>query len=166
MSELKTIIINVDDDPVNWERVEGILGNDYDVRSYASGQEALAAIRELKDKIAGGCEVIVMTDFEMPLMNGLEFLKALFDEKYNLPTAFVTATPVKNIKDMAAQMEVDVRYCAFQNKPFSKDGLKGAVKLAVTLHNLSKKEQSGPRTMQEFVARKPQAQSTPGNLGL
>jgi len=78
-------ILLVDDKPNNLEVLGELLRQEgYEVRTARSGQEALAvAAASLPD--------VVVTDFKMPRMNGLELHQALHAIDADLPTIIITA---------------------------------------------------------------------------
>jgi two-component system chemotaxis response regulator CheY len=74
----------------------------------ADGQEALAAIRaDVPD--------LVLSDWNMPEMNGIELLQALNDEGITVPFGFVTSESSKEMKKLALDAGARFMIC----KPFT-----------------------------------------------
>ncbi|MEV5480374.1 MULTISPECIES: hybrid sensor histidine kinase/response regulator [Streptomyces] len=71
----RTVILTVDDDPGVSRAVARDLrrhyGGSYRVVRAESGESALAALRELK--LRGGTVAVIVADYRMPKMNGIEF---------------------------------------------------------------------------------------------
>ncbi|MEX2969936.1 FAD-dependent oxidoreductase [Streptomyces sp. C184] len=80
-SPARTVILTVDDDPGVSRAVARDLrrhyGESYRVVRAESGESALAALRELK--LRGGTVAVIVADYRMPKMNGIEFLEQALD---------------------------------------------------------------------------------------
>ncbi|MEU3563828.1 FAD-dependent oxidoreductase [Kitasatospora sp. NPDC006786] len=79
--EVRTVILTVDDDPAVSRAVARDLrrhyGEDYRVVRAESGASALEALRGLK--LRGAPVAVILADYRMPQMNGIEFLEAALD---------------------------------------------------------------------------------------
>src|SRR3954471_22653422 len=77
----KPAILTVDDDPAVSRAVARDLrrqyGEEYRIVRADSGEEALAALKELK--LRGEQVAVLIADYRMPNMNGLQFLEAAMD---------------------------------------------------------------------------------------
>ncbi|OAH10488.1 FAD-dependent oxidoreductase [Streptomyces jeddahensis] len=77
----RTIILTVDDDPGVSRSVARDLrrryGESYRIVRAESGQSALDALRELK--LRGDLVAVILADYRMPHMNGIEFLEQALD---------------------------------------------------------------------------------------
>ncbi|MGW1029817.1 FAD-dependent oxidoreductase [Streptomyces sp. NPDC002577] len=77
----RTIILTVDDDPGVSRSVARDLrrryGESYRIVRAESGQSALDALRELK--LRGDLVAVILADYRMPQMNGIEFLEQALD---------------------------------------------------------------------------------------
>jgi thioredoxin reductase (NADPH) len=86
-------ILTVDDDPAVARAVARDLrrryGEEYQIIRASSGAEALEALRELK--LRGGRVAVVIADYRMPQMNGIEFLEQAMDLFPNARRALLTA---------------------------------------------------------------------------
>ncbi|WP_407284883.1 FAD-dependent oxidoreductase [Streptomyces sp. BP-8] len=80
-SPARTVILTVDDDPGVSRAVARDLrrryGASYRIVRAESGESALAALRELK--LRGGPVAVIVADYRMPEMNGIEFLEQALD---------------------------------------------------------------------------------------
>lgn len=87
MRRPQTVLI-VDDQEINRDALEVILGNDYDVITADNGVRALELMRSHINEIS-----IVMLDLMMPVMNGYEVLKTIREEEElrNLPVIVMTS---------------------------------------------------------------------------
>lgn len=86
----RRMILIVDDEKVNREILKGILESQYEVITAASGQEALTAIAENRERIR-----LVMLDLIMPEMHGLEVLKHLRSDPGSLHIPVIVLTSDK-----------------------------------------------------------------------
>ncbi|KPI18735.1 response regulator receiver modulated FAD-dependent pyridine nucleotide-disulfide oxidoreductase [Actinobacteria bacterium OK074] len=77
----RTVILTVDDDPGVSRAVARDLrrryGESYRIVRAESGESALAALRELK--LRGDLVAVILADYRMPRMNGIEFLEQALD---------------------------------------------------------------------------------------
>jgi diguanylate cyclase (GGDEF)-like protein len=87
MRRPRTVLI-VDDQEINRDALEVILGNDYDVITADNGVRALELMRSHINEIS-----IVMLDLMMPVMNGYEVLKTIREEEElrDLPVIVMTS---------------------------------------------------------------------------
>ncbi|GGC53051.1 FAD-dependent oxidoreductase [Hoyosella rhizosphaerae] len=80
-AQLKPVILSVDDDPgVSRAVVRDLrrrFGEDYRIMRAQSGKDALEALRETK--LRGQPVAVLIADFRMPEMDGLEFLEQAMD---------------------------------------------------------------------------------------
>jgi thioredoxin reductase (NADPH) len=78
---VRTVLLTVDDDPAVSRAVARDLrrryGDDYRVVRAESGASALEALRELK--LRGAPVAVILADYRMPQMNGIEFLEEALD---------------------------------------------------------------------------------------
>src|SRR6202161_4741585 len=81
MAEPRTVILTVDDDPEVSRAIARDLrrayGKDYRIVRAESGDQGLEALRELK--LRGDVVALLLADYRMPQMNGIEFLEQAMD---------------------------------------------------------------------------------------
>ena len=81
MAETRTAILTVDDDPEVSRAIARDLrrayGKDYRIVRAESGDQGLEALRELK--LRGDVVALLLADYRMPQMNGIEFLEQAMD---------------------------------------------------------------------------------------
>src|SRR2546421_10775334 len=86
-------MLTVDDDPAVSRAVARDLrrryGEQYQILRASSGTEALDALRELK--LRGGRVAVMLADYRMPQMNGVEFLEQAMDLFPHARRALLTA---------------------------------------------------------------------------
>jgi two-component system, response regulator, stage 0 sporulation protein F len=75
-------LLYVDDEPINLRLFELTFQNMFDVKTAISGMAGLEKLDQEKDIH------IVITDFRMPVMNGLEFIQEAY-KKYSNKTYYV-----------------------------------------------------------------------------
>jgi len=89
----RPMLLTVDDDPAVSRAVARDLrrryGQDYQVVRAGSGAEALDALREIK--LRGGRVAVMLADYRMPEMSGIEFLEAAMDLFPRARRALLTA---------------------------------------------------------------------------
>ena len=74
-SQRRRVLI-VEDEAVNRELLGFILQDSYDILYAENGRDALAIMREQKDRLS-----MVLLDINMPVMNGIELLQVLREDK-------------------------------------------------------------------------------------
>lgn len=82
-----TVVLVVDDSPVDRALAGGLLRNEAacEVIYASDGESGLKSIRELKPEL-------IITDMQMPVMNGLELVATLRKESNQTPVILMTAT--------------------------------------------------------------------------
>jgi thioredoxin reductase (NADPH) len=89
----QAVILTVDDDPSVSRAIARDLrrryAEDYRIVRASSGSEALEALRELK--LRGGRVAVILADYRMPQMNGIEFLEEAMDLFPHARRALLTA---------------------------------------------------------------------------
>lgn len=92
-SEKKDTILAVDDENMNLMATEMLFGIRYNVICASSGEEALRQIEKSKPDL-------ILLDYHMPGMNGLEVLKRIKEMKdcEDLPVVFLTADDDANVE--------------------------------------------------------------------
>ena len=80
-------ILMVDDDPSTCEMIQDyFLTEGYDVHVANDGQEALEMVKANRPSV-------VIADYRMPKMNGIELLKEIRQSDKNLPVIIMTGFP-------------------------------------------------------------------------
>lgn len=95
----RRMILIVDDEKVNREILRGILESQYEVITAATGQEALTAIAENRERIR-----LVMLDLIMPEMHGMEVLKHLRSDpgSRHIPVIVLTSDKTAEVECLEA----------------------------------------------------------------
>lgn len=98
-------ILVVDDDPWMAEMIREILDNEYEVVAANNGQEGLLMAQIVKPDL-------LITDMEMPLMNGLELVKSLhrLTPKLNIPIVAVS-TAFHDSEESSRMLAIGVACC-------------------------------------------------------
>lgn len=118
---MRTILL-VDDEPENRRSYEEILNDlGYEVIAEADGESALSVIHE------GGLIDLVITDFRMPGMNGLEFITQLRQYLPSVPVIMITA--FGDIETYLQSFSLGV--FEYVNKPVTKEEFERIVKAAM-----------------------------------
>ncbi|CAM5725407.1 hypothetical protein SHIRM173S_07605 [Streptomyces hirsutus] len=97
----RTVIMTVDDDPGVSRAVARDLrrryGASYRIVRAESGESALDALRELK--LRGDLVAVILADYRMPQMNGIEFLEQALDVYPGARRVLLTAYADTNAGD-------------------------------------------------------------------
>ena len=115
----KRILIVEDDDSVLQILITGVemCCPDFEVEVASNGQVALARLQDLE---AEQSVDLILTDYNMPLMNGLELARAVRNRWPGVPIVMMTGTPTGD----AFQREVDaLNLDGYILKPFGMDQL-------------------------------------------
>lgn len=105
-------ILIADDDPAIRELLTQILSDDYDVAEAINGEQALEGIQS-------GKYDLILLDFQLPGMTGIDVLKQLRDRQGELPVILVTGHGSPNVAIQASSLGV----YGFVSKPFDIDYL-------------------------------------------
>lgn len=105
-------ILVADDDPAIRELLTEILSDDYDISEATSGEQALESLK-------AGKHDLVLLDFQMPGMSGLDVLKQLRDQQGELPVILITGHGSPNVAIQASSLGV----YGFISKPFEIDDI-------------------------------------------
>lgn len=101
-----------DDDPAIRELLTQILSDHYAVEEAVNGEEALEGIKS-------GKYDLVLLDFQLPGMNGIDVLKQLRDRQGELPVILITGHGSPNMAIQASSLGV----YGFMSKPFEIEDL-------------------------------------------
>ena len=114
-------ILIVDDEPLNLELLEReLLAHEYTVESARNGEEAL-------EKVDSFVPDLVLLDYMMPDMSGLEVLKELRRRKYDLPVVMITAYgTIERVVEAMKEGAYDL-----VTKPFDPDHLRIVIEKAL-----------------------------------
>jgi sigma-B regulation protein RsbU (phosphoserine phosphatase) len=137
-------ILVVDDDPAMLRTVERILAPRYEVRSFTSGEEALAAFRQRPFDVA-------VVDVRMPRMDGFELTRALRALQPRTEVILVTGS----ITDLDEKMirAIEERAFYFITKPFSKAVLTSLVAWCLEMQRLGEERDDLIRRLTEDLDR-------------
>lgn len=95
---------------------------EYEVLEACNGQEALAILTSPEGQNIAG----VISDWQMPLMTGLELMQEITKRKLNVPVLLVSGAAVEDIRTVVGSR-------SFLAKPFSTPKLLAAVAAAFLL---------------------------------
>ena len=138
-------ILVVDDEVVQVETLSrGLKSRGFQVDHALSGKEALEKIDNKHTKVD-----MVITDYAMPGMNGLNLLKNIRESERKLPVIMMTAYGDKEIVIDALRNRCD----SFIEKPFTLDQLMEETERA--LSNASDEKENLERTRAESMAPSP-----------
>ncbi|MDR0375947.1 MAG: response regulator [Treponema sp.] len=121
-------ILAVDDTPEILESLNGILGDDYDMRLAKTASAAWTALRLIEVNL-------ILLDIEMPGMSGLDFLETINTtriEYKNIPVIFISSTADQKIIDKALGMGA----AGYIVKPFLPEQLHETIKSVLEMANL------------------------------
>ena len=137
-------ILVVDDDPAMLRAVERILAPRNEVRSFTSGEEALAAFRAAPFDVA-------VVDVRMPKMDGFELTRALRALQPRTEVILVTGS----ITDLDEKMirAIEERAFYFITKPFSKAVLTSLVAWCLEMQRLGEERDDLIRRLTEDLER-------------
>ena len=118
---MKTILA-VDDASANLQIIQGLLGEEYDIRLAKSGKMALTALERLTPDL-------ILLDIEMPEMSGFEVLNIILQNNRlkKIPVVFLTAHTSKEFVIDALQRGAK----DYIVKPFDPDILRVKIKKAL-----------------------------------
>jgi len=104
-------IMVVDDEEIQVESIgRGLRSRKFDVVGVRSGEEALMHLNDKKSSIE-----MVITDYSMPGMNGLDLLRQIREKNMDLPVIIMTGYGDKNLVIDAMRNDCD----SFIEKPFT-----------------------------------------------
>lgn len=127
MKATRSRIMVVDDDPAMLRAVERILAPVHEVHSFASGQEAVEAVRGVEFNVA-------IVDIRMPGMDGFEVTRAIKAECPKMEVVLVTGS-VTDLDDKLVR-SVKERAGFFITKPFSRAVLTSIVDRSLEIQRL------------------------------
>jgi signal transduction histidine kinase/DNA-binding response OmpR family regulator len=134
IQELKIMI--VDDDPLVAQLIKGFIRNHASVSSFSS---PLKALKHLEDNQFD----IIITDFRMPDLNGLEFIKKI-RTRSQTPVLLLSAAANEH---SAMKKQADVMQKVFtMPKPFSKEDLMEKIQLMLEINKPQATKQQPPHS--------------------
>ena len=117
----KPLILLVDDEIFFRDSLAKYLSTKYSVLSASNGNEAISAINENRHIN------LIISDMEMPEMNGIELLEKLNDYKLDIPTIFLTGSATMN----KASAVMKLGAYDYLTKPVDLDQLESSIKNAI-----------------------------------
>jgi two-component system chemotaxis response regulator CheY len=118
---VKALVVD-DSRAVRMVLARSLRGLGYEVCEAANGREALDVIAAGKDTLS-----LVLTDWNMPVMNGLELLKRLRQDPKLASLIVLMVTTETEIDQMAAALEAGAN--EYIMKPFTQDILADKLRL-------------------------------------
>ena len=79
--------------------------------------------RDALDKLAESIPKLILSDWNMPVMSGIEFLNELRAGKSSIPFGFITSEASAEIKDLAIKSGAQF----LLTKPFTSEGVQHAL---------------------------------------
>jgi CheY-like chemotaxis protein len=125
----RPVVVVVDDEPTNLELLVRTLEAQYTVHAFCDAREALQQIPGLKPEL-------LLTDYRMPGMTGVQLLRALREGGMNLSSVLVTGFAELDEVVRASEEMLVTRVVA---KPWRPKELRTQVELALGLHRLKNK---------------------------
>jgi FixJ family two-component response regulator len=117
------IISVIDDDENVRVAIEGL------VRSLGHSARGFASAQQFLDSDVSSCTACLITDVQMPGLNGLDLQSRLISEGRAPPIIFITAFPDERIEARARTLGA----LGFLSKPFEAQTLVQCIQQAVTL---------------------------------
>ncbi|HKP95013.1 MAG TPA: response regulator [Fibrobacteria bacterium] len=117
-------ILVVDDEPSVLNLASLVIqGSGYPVLTSTNGREGLDLFRNSGEPIS-----VLVTDVQMPIMDGIEMAKSIKSENQDVKIIFVSGfAPTKEIADLILEWDAQ-----FLSKPFDLQHLRTAVQRAVS----------------------------------
>lgn len=133
-------ILCVDDEPNVLKALKRLfMDEEYEILSAASGEEGLALLAEQWDI------QVVISDYRMPGMNGVDFLKAVHDGWPE--TIRIVLSGYADTASVVAAIN-DGQIYKFIGKPWKDDELKATINKAIEYYGLERKNQELTRQLQ------------------
>ena len=106
----KPVIVTIDDQSFICEIIKHDLGNDYDVKTFTSGNDAIKFWNESHVDL-------ILLDYEMPEITGYGVLMAIRSKKQtmDIPVIFLTGVTNKRLEEEMLERGAN----AFTNKPIN-----------------------------------------------
>lgn len=142
MSKAERIFI-VDDEPDIVSLYSDILRIDYDVYGFTDPKDLLAFLKGVDYE--PDC---IISDFNMPSMNGIQLTKTLRGENCHTPVLLMSAHLDKDLSITACNAGV----FAILEKPFNIESMKSLLLNAIELHVTYTKNREFKATAEHFVA--------------
>ena len=104
MSVTKQVVVYAEDNKELRIACTRALSDDFDTKPCVNGKEAFDTIVQLKNE---GITPVLLTDLEMPVMDGIGLLNGLFAAGISIPTILMSGDPHQEEKLKAAQIQPD-----------------------------------------------------------
>jgi signal transduction histidine kinase len=129
MSQEKPIILTVDDEPFNLDLLEEELMDDYQVIAASDGPAALEAADTSSPDV-------ILLDFSMPGMDGLEVLRVLRGSERHVATPVIMLTANTDMTDRVRGLDAGAD--DYITKPFESEDLHARIRSALRIGRLQK----------------------------
>jgi response regulator RpfG family c-di-GMP phosphodiesterase len=126
-------ILYVDDEEINLFLFKASFQKKYHVITAGSGMEGLELLDQYKDRV-----IVVISDMNMPQMNGIQFIEAARQEHENLAYFILTGYDYSQEIDQALKSNIVHK---FFTKPFVSKEIEAAVEDAFVKYQKGRGEQ-------------------------
>jgi len=126
-SRFESVVLFVDDEPLNRKYFERAFSRDMNVRCVSSGAEAREMLVEVGDKVA-----VLMTDQRMPVEKGVDLLRHVKGQWPQIVRILTTA--YSEIEDAIAAVNSGEIW-RYVTKPWDFDALHGILRSALEVHH-------------------------------
>lgn len=116
----KHLILLVDDEPTVLKLLDFILKKDYDLVIHNNGLEAITWLD------SGNLPDLVISDLEMPYVDGIDFVKSLKSSGYYRDIPIIILSSAYSYEELAAKLSYS--YDLLVPKPFNPASLKENIK--------------------------------------
>lgn len=116
----KKSILLVDDEVTVLKLLEFILKQDYDLNIYNNGLEAISWMDD------GNMPDLIISDLEMPYVNGLDFVRSLKSSGYYRDIPIILLSAAYSLEDL--KVKLPYHFDLLVPKPFNPGKLKESIK--------------------------------------
>ena len=144
----RPVVLVLDDEWSILERIQGSLGQEYEVVTASRAQEA-------QELVASRAFDVVLTDLRMPDMDGLSLVRQL--KERSPETQYIIMTAFGDIEDTISALRLGV--ADYLRKPFTMGEVRHALERCLEQRRLRREvatlRAAGPQTLSDIITRSP-----------